>query len=88
LSKPWLKPGQYKEYELSLHVFLNSILLQPYHLAFRRAKYGYNLGYHKTLSTFVEVQKKYQLHNKYYFRFCLKKAVKSFIKILKPKSIQ
>jgi alpha(1,3/1,4) fucosyltransferase len=40
LNSPWQLPGQYVEYEQLMLEFIKNIILQPYHLAFRRTKYG------------------------------------------------
>jgi hypothetical protein len=80
LSKPWMKPGQYVIYEQVLFSFLMNIFRQPYEKAFRRAKYGYNMGYTKTISRMVASEEKYRYNNIHYFRFFIRKIGKSILK--------
>jgi len=79
LSEPWLKPGQFREFESALLPFLDHILLQPYPDAFRRARYGYALGYQMTQADLVEVREKYRIHNERYFTHFFKKMIRSVL---------
>ncbi|HOY32863.1 MAG TPA: glycosyltransferase family 10 [Bacteroidales bacterium] len=72
LSQPWVKPGQYVNFEETLQQFFGHIVSQPFHTAGRRALNGFNMRYVGKMIKFYESVKNRTIDNEISFREIMK----------------